>query len=81
MILVDFHPINQRGNDQVLGFVASLVVFLRPGQQLLNLGLGGLAVLFFCVKPGFGLLNGCGVLIQLKRAASKQTAWEKEKKL
>ena len=81
VLLVDLHPVDQRGDDQVLCLVAGFVVLLRPGQQLPNLGLGGFAVLFLCIKPGFGLLNSCGVLIQLmpwsscaKRTSLKNTA-------
>ena len=65
IVLVDLHPVDQRRDDQVLGFEAGCVVFLGPGEELIDLRLGGFSVLFLCVKPGFGLLNGCGVLIQL----------------
>lgn len=48
----DFHPLDQPGDDQVLGADVSLVEALCPGKQLIHLSFGGFSVFLLRLHPG-----------------------------
>ncbi len=50
IVLVHFDPVNQCSNDQVLVLKAAAVVFPRPCEELVDLGLGGLTGLLCIIQ-------------------------------
>ena len=57
VIVVDFDPFHQPGNDHVLGLCVGLVEGVRPGQQVGNLLSGVLGGFLLLFHPGLGLFH------------------------